>query len=153
MTPAARSTKFLRDHGFSVCRVEQRLPIPGKFVTKDAFGFGDLLAMREWSIPTSSPFVAPVSYDEFYDGVEIVYSAGFSGTPYEGFDRNNLGRGLIVLVQVTSGSNHNARKDKILAEPLAKLWKAAGGEIHLHSWAKRGPRGKKKVWTLRAEQL
>jgi hypothetical protein len=45
LTPSARSLKYLRDREVPVCRVEQRLPIPGKFVTKDAFGFGDLLAI------------------------------------------------------------------------------------------------------------
>jgi hypothetical protein len=48
MTPSARSTKYLRDHGFIVCRVEQRLHMPkSPFpITKDAFGFGDLLAAK-----------------------------------------------------------------------------------------------------------
>ena len=45
MTPTARSMKYLKDRNVPVCRVEQRLPIPGMFVTKDAFGFGDLLAI------------------------------------------------------------------------------------------------------------
>ena len=46
MTPIARSMKWLRDKGFIVCRVEQRLHMPkSPFpITKDAFGFGDLLA-------------------------------------------------------------------------------------------------------------
>ena len=46
MTPTARSMKWLRDRGFIVCRVEQRLHMPkSPFpITKDAFGFGDLLA-------------------------------------------------------------------------------------------------------------
>jgi hypothetical protein len=46
MTPSARSTKYLRALGFIVARVEQRLPIPGKFVTRDAFNFGDLLVAK-----------------------------------------------------------------------------------------------------------
>jgi hypothetical protein len=37
--------KYFREHKIPCCRVEQRLPIPGKFVTKDAFGFGDLLTI------------------------------------------------------------------------------------------------------------
>lgn len=99
---------YLREQGFIVAKVEQRLPIPGQFITKDCFGFGDLLA------------------------------AGKEG---------------IFLVQVTSGSNHNARRTKILEEPLALQWKLAGGKTLLHSWSKRGPRGKRKVWTLKAEEL
>ena len=126
MTPTQRSTHYLRDNGFIVCRVEQRLHMPkSPFpITKDAFGFGDLLAA----------YAAP----------DIV-------SPY--FDAADPKPSMIVLVQVTSGSNHNARKEKIAAEPLAAKWKKAGGMILLHSWAKRGPRGKKKRWTLREEVL
>lgn len=44
ISPTQRSLAHLRAEGWEVCKVEQRLPIPGKFVTKDAFNFGDLLA-------------------------------------------------------------------------------------------------------------
>jgi hypothetical protein len=46
MTPTARSMKWLRDRGWIVARVEQRLIIPDAPypITRDAFGFGDLLA-------------------------------------------------------------------------------------------------------------
>jgi hypothetical protein len=87
-----------------------KAPFP---ITKDAFGFGDLLA----ALPNQ-----------------------FSGSS-------------IALVQVTSTGNINARREKIKAEPLAAKWKQAGGAILLHGWAKRGPRGKRKVWTLREEEL
>ena len=45
-SPTQRSTKHLRDLGWIVTRVEQRLHMPkSPFpITKDAFGFGDLLA-------------------------------------------------------------------------------------------------------------
>jgi hypothetical protein len=43
MSPKARSLRDLRDRGFLVADVEKRLPIPGKFVTRDCYGFGDLL--------------------------------------------------------------------------------------------------------------
>jgi hypothetical protein len=45
-----RSMKWLRDRGFICCRVEQRLFMPkAKFpVTRDAFGFGDLLAAKRY---------------------------------------------------------------------------------------------------------
>ena len=49
MTPSARSTKYLRGMGCIVCRVEQRLPIPGKFITRDAFNIGDLLAAAQFA--------------------------------------------------------------------------------------------------------
>lgn len=44
-TPTARSIQTLRSMGFLADKVEQRLPIPGgRPVTRDAFGFGDILA-------------------------------------------------------------------------------------------------------------
>jgi hypothetical protein len=45
MTPSARSMDWLRKNGWIVCRVEQRLRIPGAPFprTLDAFNFGDLL--------------------------------------------------------------------------------------------------------------
>jgi hypothetical protein len=46
-SPTSRSMAYLRERGLSVCKVEQRLPIPGKFVTRDAFNFGDLLCAEE----------------------------------------------------------------------------------------------------------
>jgi hypothetical protein len=104
MTPSARSTKWLKDRGYIVARVEQRLPIPGMFVTRDAFGFGDLLAARP-------------------------------------------GNG-IFLVQVTSTSNLNAREKKARQIPELWTWLKSGGQFWLHGWSKKGPRGKRKVWTL-----
>lgn len=61
----------------------------------------------------------------------------------------------IVAVQVTShsGGNYSARRKKILAEPRALMWLRAGGLIELHGWHKKGPRGKRKLWTLRAEAI
>lgn len=29
------------------------------------------------------------------------------------------------------------------------IWKAAGNKLVIHSWVKRGQRGKRKLWTLR----
>jgi hypothetical protein len=44
MSPAQRSLQLLRSEGFTVERVEQRLPRCG--ITRDLFGVGDLLAAR-----------------------------------------------------------------------------------------------------------
>ena len=131
-SPTQRSTKYLRDRGWIVARVEQRLHMPkSPFpITKDAFGFADLLAAKSHG-------------DNFYVDTAVGHGAVIMyGEP-----------GQIALVQVTSGSNHNARKAKIAAEPLAAKWKDAGGMILLHSWAKKGPRGKRKTWTLREKIL
>ena len=59
----------------------------------------------------------------------------------------------IIAVQATSGSNHGARRRKILAEPKALAWSNAGGLIEVWSWSKRAGVTKRKVWTLRREEV
>jgi hypothetical protein len=50
-SPNARSMQWFSDHGFIVDKVEQRLPIPGTFITRDVWNFGDLLvAKKDWGI-------------------------------------------------------------------------------------------------------
>lgn len=58
------------------------------------------------------------------------------------------GNGEIVAVQTTSASNVSAREKKILASEKAHEWVKAGGIISLHGWGLKGPRGKRKTWTL-----
>lgn len=55
----------------------------------------------------------------------------------------------LLAVQSTSGPNAPARVTKIQAEPKAKVWLATGAKFVVHGWAKRGPRGGRKVWTCR----
>jgi hypothetical protein len=43
VSPTARTLERLRRQGWIACVVERRLPI-ARFVTQDAFGFGDVLA-------------------------------------------------------------------------------------------------------------
>jgi len=118
-TPMQRTLKEMRDRGYLAEKVEQRLPIPGKFVTRDFLNFIDIIA------------VLP-------DGA---ISNGITEA------------GRIVGVQTTSGTNHANHRDKILAEPKYQAWKQAGGLVLLMSWAKRGPRGKRKLWEAREEWL
>lgn len=61
----------------------------------------------------------------------------------------------IALIQTTSGNGGNmaARRAKIAANPLAPVWKAAGGKIFLHGWRKAGARGARKTWQVREEIL
>ena len=59
----------------------------------------------------------------------------------------------IIGVQATSASNHAARRRKILAEPKALAWSNAGGLIEVWSWSKRAGVTKRKVWTLRREEV
>jgi hypothetical protein len=67
--------------------------------------------------------------------------------------RFTYNEGEIALVQTTTLANMNAHKAKILALPEFAKWKAANGLVLLHGWAKRGPRGKRKLWMLREEAL
>lgn len=62
-----------------------------------------------------------------------------------------LDNGRIVGIQACAGASHAARRDKILAEPRARQWVESGGLLALWSWSKRGGRGERKLWTLRAE--
>lgn len=59
----------------------------------------------------------------------------------------------IIGVQATTGSNHAARKTKILAEPRALAFLRAGGLIELWSWDKKGARGQVKRWVCRKEEI
>ena len=54
-----------------------------------------------------------------------------------------------MAVQTTSATNFSARVNKINAEPRAAIFRASGGKIVVHGWAKTGPRGKAKHWTCR----
>jgi hypothetical protein len=58
-----------------------------------------------------------------------------------------------LAVQATSGTGHAARRKKSVAEPRLKLWLEAPARFEIWSWSKRGPRGKRKVWTLRREPI
>jgi hypothetical protein len=108
MTPSARSTRHLRELGYFVGTVEQR--IPHTFITRDLFGWIDLLAVH----------------------------------PEHG----------ILGVQVTSGPNLAARvkKARTVAGPLTACL-LSGMKLVVHGWAKRGPRGEAKRWTLKEVPL
>jgi len=50
--------------------------------------------------------------------------------------------------QTTSGSNHSARRKKILESSLAALWVKSGGLLKICSWTK-----KKHRWIHRIEDI
>lgn len=60
-----------------------------------------------------------------------------------------------ILIQTTSGNggNRSSRRKKIFSEPRAAIAARCGNRIEVWSWAKRGPRGKRKLWTLNREDL
>ncbi len=59
-----------------------------------------------------------------------------------------------LAVQTTSGSNVSARIAKIRATQASAIWlESPSRKIVVHGWAKRGARGKRKVWSCREEFL
>lgn len=63
------------------------------------------------------------------------------------------GEGFILGIQACAGASHAARMAKAKASPKIAGWLAGGGLFEVWSWAKRGGRGKRKVWTCRKERL
>ena len=69
--------------------------------------------------------------------------------------------GVIMLVQVTSGSNTASRIEKITGEcaDKAAAWLRAGGEIEVHGWRelaayrKDGSRAKRGRWEPKLESV
>lgn len=66
--------------------------------------------------------------------------------------------GSILAIQATASAAHHAhRRTKILAEPRARQWVAAGGRLELWSWSQRvaknkdGSKAKQPKWMLRVE--
>lgn len=57
-------------------------------------------------------------------------------------------QGVLLGVQVTSTSNMNARKDKALESPNLRAWLITGNQFEVWGFAKKGPRGKRKLWQL-----
>jgi hypothetical protein len=56
-------------------------------------------------------------------------------------------------VQACAGASHAARRAKMVAEPRLRAWLASGARAEIWSWSKQGPRGKRKTWTLRREEI
>jgi len=59
----------------------------------------------------------------------------------------------LLAVQTTTNANLSHREKKIRESPLFELWRNTGNKIMVHGWAKRGPRKKRKVWTLTAKEI
>ena len=53
-------------------------------------------------------------------------------------------------VQTTTTDNISHRLDKLREECAGnmRLWLERGNRLVIHGWAKRGPRGQRKTWTL-----
>ena len=58
----------------------------------------------------------------------------------------------IIAIQSTDDTHHAARREKILALPVAELL-TRHIQVEIWSWGLRGKRGQKKLWTLRRENV
>jgi hypothetical protein len=87
-----------------------------------------------WSACIVEKYVAPIRQriDAFHFGDILAVKVGIPGA---------------TLIQTTTASHAANRLDKIRSIAEAGIWLAAGNRIVIHGWAKRGPRGKHKVWT------
>jgi hypothetical protein len=76
----------------------------------------------------------------------------------------------IALVQCCRDADFAEHRAKILGQPMEhwtpeeceeskkvfakfQIWKASGGRVFLQGWGFKGPRGEKKRWTMREEEL
>jgi hypothetical protein len=124
VSPTSRSLKHLRDNGFIATKVEQVLHMPGRPfpMKRDAFGFGDLL------------IAGPPGY-----GAGLVQVTDSSSITHRIKKIQGIAKDLTDEKQV---------KEAIAANENAIKWLTSGNHIMVHGWAKRGPRGKRKRWTL-----
>lgn len=59
----------------------------------------------------------------------------------------------LYFIQATSGTNHNARIEKVLASKTIRPLLESGAKFQVISWAKKGPRGERKLWTKRISEI
>lgn len=65
-----------------------------------------------------------------------------------------IGHNEVLAVQTTSDSNVSARVQKVTSTPAAAIWlMSPSRKIVVHGWAKKGPRGKRKLWELREVEI
>jgi hypothetical protein len=64
-----------------------------------------------------------------------------------------VGHGETLAVQTTTGSHVANRLTKINSSANLQPVKAAGWRVIVHGWAKRGARGKPKLWTCREVEV
>ena len=57
----------------------------------------------------------------------------------------------VLGIQATTGSNVAARRTKCLASQALRAWLASQNQFEIHGWSLRGPRGKRKTWTMTRE--
>lgn len=142
--PMQRSLEHLRENHWICHIVEKFIPkregmdFPRRI---DAFGFGDILAMRPSLFIDEEGYVSTLSED--YNPLKI------------GAAKGRIVRGRIALVQTTAaaGGGYAEHRAKILELKTFPIWKRAGGLVFLHGWRwGKKPNGT-KGWILREEEL
>lgn len=65
------------------------------------------------------------------------------------------GKPGVLGIQATSTGNIPSRVKKILTEcrEAARDWLEAGNRLEVWGYAKRGPAGKRKLWTLKTREV
>lgn len=122
MTPTARTLEHLRRKGWRACVVEQRLHIPGGFsVTRDAFGFIDVLAIREG---TPGAFAVQVT------------------------DRSSVNAHIHKVTDDTMEDRNGERVPNKTRDNLI-VWLRTGNRMEIFGWDKGGARGETKAWRYR----
>lgn len=96
------------------------------------------LGFKVWIVEYWSPFPKPWGKRHDLFGI---------------FDLVVLKPGEIWGVQATTNTHTADRIAKIKASPAYKAWLDSGGKIAVVGWAKMGPRGKRKVWTIKEIEL
>lgn len=59
----------------------------------------------------------------------------------------------VTAYQVTTAAHLADREAKVRALPDVVEFLRAGNRLELHGWAKRGPRGKRKLWTVERRRV
>jgi hypothetical protein len=120
MTPSARSIHELRALGFRADKTEQRLPIPGKFVTRDTFGFGDILACHHAG------------------GILLLQVT----------DRSSVNKHILKASAELLEDEDGERAPNPIRVNVIE-WIEAGGRFEIWGWSQSGPRGETKRWRYR----
>ena len=59
----------------------------------------------------------------------------------------------MIFIQCCAGTDHSKRMQKCIDNPNVAAILRTGNAFEIWSWAKRGPRGKRKPWRARVSQL
>jgi hypothetical protein len=59
----------------------------------------------------------------------------------------------VLGIQTTSATNQAARFNKAVIQPELRTWLETGSLFHVHGWAKKGKRGKRKTWQVNVREV